>query len=135
MIAGETQIRVRYGETDSMGYVYYGNFALYYEIGRTDLLRQYGLTYKDLEEQGILMPVVSMTSHFKRPAFYDDFITIRTTVKKLPGIKIHFFYELFSNNQLINTGDTVLTFFNREQNKPVKCPEAILNRIRNHFEK
>jgi len=85
MYAHEIQLRVRYGETDQMGYLYYGRYAEYYEVGRVELIRSLGLTYKDLEEQhGIWLPVASLDMRFVRPAYYDDLLTVRSELRKLP---------------------------------------------------
>ena len=86
MFISETTVRVRYNETDKMGYVYHGNYAQYFEIGRTDALRQVGLSYKEFEDSGVMMPVIHLQSSFIKPARYDDLLTIKTIIKKLPGV-------------------------------------------------
>ena len=86
-----TSLRVRYGETDQMGFVYYGIYAQYYEVGRVELLRSLGLSYKTLEESGYALPVVSFSIQYKQPAFYDDKITVKTTILEMPSSKITFF--------------------------------------------
>ena len=91
MFTSTTEIRVRYGETDQMGYLYYGNYALYYEVGRTDAIRSLGLTYKALEEMGVALPVAELHINYYRPAFYDDLITVKTMLKEMPeNSKIQF---------------------------------------------
>ncbi|HCW09354.1 MAG TPA: thioesterase, partial [Cytophagales bacterium] len=96
MYQSETRIRVRYGETDQMGFVYYGNYAMYYEVARVESLRQLGLTYKELEDGGVMMPVLENKSKFFAPAFYDDELRIVTTIHDLPSVRITFTYEIFN---------------------------------------
>ena len=109
MFEHSTKVRVRYGETDQMGYMYYGNYAEFYEVGRVEMLRSLGLTYSGMEESGIMMPVLEMNCKYLKPALYDEEITVRVIMNKMPGIKIHFRYELFNEkNELINTGETLL---------------------------
>ena len=97
MYSATTHIRVRYGETDQMGYLYYGYYALYYEVGRAESIRELGFTYRQLEEMGIMMPVIELNSQYFRPALYDDLITVKTILKELPdGPKIRFHSELYN---------------------------------------
>jgi len=134
MLTGETTIRVRYGETDKMGYVYYGCYPQYYEVGRTEMIRSLGITYKSLEETGIMMPVVSLNIKYHKSAFYDELLTIRTIVKERPTVKIQFFYEIYNeNNELINEGDTTLVFVNQETRRPCKTPSILLDEIKKYF--
>jgi len=124
MFISETKIRVRYAETDKMGYAYYGNYAQYYEIGRVEALRFLGTSYKILEESGIMMPVIQMTSNFKKPALYDDELMIRTMIYEKPTIKLKFYYEIYNNLKiLINQGETTLVFVNQNTMKPCQCPQ------------
>lgn len=126
MYTHETKIRIRYGETDKMGFVYYGNYPLFYEIGRTEMLRSLGSSYKQIEEMGILMPVLSLQVKYIRPAYYDDEITIKTSIKETPTARIIFYYEIYNDtNKLINKGETVLAFINGKTNKPVRAPEFL----------
>jgi acyl-CoA thioester hydrolase len=135
MYTSETKIRVRYGETDQMGYVYYGNYPLYYEVARTDMIRKLGWPYKKLEESGIMLPVLSLNVKYIRPAYYDDELTIKTVVKKIPAARIEFEYEVYNeNNELINKGDTTLVFVDMNTMKPTGAPEAFLEDIRPYFE-
>lgn len=129
--------RVRYGETDQMGYLYYGHYAQYYEIGRVEMLRSLGLTYKELEEtHGILMPVMSLQMRYVRPAYYDELITIRTTLRELPEKTITFHVELFNEaGKLVNGGSVKLCFVDRRQQKTVPPPEMLLEKLRPYFEK
>jgi acyl-CoA thioester hydrolase len=137
MITHEFQKRVRYGETDRMGYLYYGNYAQYYEIGRAELIRSLGLTYKDIEEEhGILMPVASMQMRFVRPAYYDEMLTIRTELRKMPDKFITFHIEIFNGDRrLVNGGSVKLCFVDSAGNKTVKVPDFIVDKLRPYFEK
>ena len=131
MYSFETKIRVRYGETDQMSFVYYGVYAQYYEVGRVELLRSLGLTYKELEEMGFALPVVNLNINYKKPAYYDDELTIRTTIKELPSAKITFYYEMLNaNNELLNIGEVVLVFVNKETGKPCFAPEVIMEKFK-----
>ena len=126
MYISETSIRVRYGETDQMGYVYYGHYAMYYEVARVESLRQLGLTYREIEEMGVLMPVLENKSRYLAPARYDDLLRIVTTLREKPGVKIKFEYEIFNGqNTLINKGETVLVFINKVTNRPCRQPPAM----------
>ncbi len=132
----ETKIRVRYADTDRMGYSYYGNYPTYYEVGRTEFLRELGLTYKKLEDDGFLLPIISMQVTYKKPALYDDLITVRTIYKKLHSIKVEFDYEIYNqNNELLNTGTTLLAFVSTQTRKPTKAPEYYLEIIGKYFNK
>jgi acyl-CoA thioester hydrolase len=123
MVKKETTLRVRYAETDQMGYVYYGNYAQYYEVGRVEALRKLGFSYKDMEEKGIMLPVLELTINYKKPAFYDDEITIVTTIKEMPSVRITFDYECYnSNKELLNTGKVTLVFIDKKSNKPCQPP-------------
>lgn len=125
-------IRIRYSETDQMGVVYHGNYAQFFEIGRTEWLRNLGFSYKYMEKTGVMLPVVSLNCNFKKSAFYDDFITIKTYLKKTPTVKIEFNYEITNqNNILLCTGSTVLAFINSKTKKPIRCPEFLLNKLKN----
>jgi acyl-CoA thioester hydrolase len=128
------QIRVRYGETDQMGYLYYGNYAEYYEVARTETIRSLGISYKQLEEKGVLLPVISMNIEFLKPAFYDEEITIVTTIPEIPAVRIKFNYELFnSNNDLINKASTTLVFIDAIRNRPCKAPDEVITLLNPHF--
>ncbi|RZM27690.1 MAG: acyl-CoA thioesterase [Pedobacter sp.] len=134
MYTHSTKIRVRYGETDQMGYAYYGNYAQYYEVGRVEMLRSLGMDYAGMERDGVMLPVLALNCKFIKPALYDQEITIKTTVSELPGIRIHFKYELFNENQeLINIGDTTLVFVDMAKNKPCQPPEDFMQRLKVWF--
>ena len=137
MYVHEYQKRVRYGETDQMGYVYYGNYAQYYEIGRVEMLRSLGMTYKEMEQDmGIMMPVVNLEIRYLRPARYDELLTIKTTLQSLPGEKyILFHVEIFNEEgRLINGGSVRLCFVDIKSGKTVPPPEALMVRLRPFFE-
>lgn len=125
-----TSIRVRYGETDQMGVVYHGNYATYFEVARTEWLRSLGVTYKYMEDSGIMLPVISLSFNFIKSAKYDDILTITVELKKSPLVKIEFDYEIVNQNkEKISTGNSVLAFINMETNKPTKCPNYILEKL------
>ncbi len=124
----EIEIRVRYGETDQMGVVHHGNYALYLEMGRIEWLRKSGLSYKRMEEEGVGLPVVSMQLNFKKPAFYDDVIRVKTTLKKKPIATIEFDYEILNeSNETISTASTVLAFVDLKTNSPIRPPKYFLD--------
>lgn len=126
----DTKQRVRYSETDQMGYVYYGRYAEFYEIGRTELIRLVGMTYRNLESRGILLPVVKMVAKYYRPAAYDELITIRTILRTLPTAKITFFYEIYNEaGILINEAEVQLVFTDSLRRKPVRPPKDLLDAL------
>lgn len=137
MYESTTEVRVRYGETDQMGYLYYGYYALYYEVGRAEAIRQLGYTYKELEEMGIMMPVVDLHAQYFRPALYDDLITVKTILKELPeSHKIQFHSELYNEQkQLLNKGVTTLVFYDPVTKQKVNMPEELKNRLQPFFTK
>ena len=125
MYTTETSIRVRYAETDQMQYVYYGNYAMYYEVARVESLRQLGLTYKELEAMGIIMPVLENHSFFIAPALYDELLKIVVTIPEKPTVRIRFHCEIFNEQQkLIHRGETLLAFVNQKTGRPCRPPEA-----------
>ena len=130
MYTHEVTLRVRYGETDKMGFVYYGVYAQYYEVGRVELLRSLGISYKSIEENGFELPVLNFNINYKKPAYYDDKLTLKTSIKEMPTSKIIFFYECFNdNNQLINNGEISLVFVNKETKKPCRAPQIIKEKL------
>ncbi len=131
MISHSTSFRIRYGETDQMGVVYHGNYAQFFEIGRICWLRSLGISYKNMEENNVMLPVISLQCNFKKSAEFDDEITVKTTLKKIPAVKIEFDYEIFNQNgDLLTTGNTVLAFINMTTLKPMKCPDYILEKLK-----
>lgn len=133
MYTTEIQIRVRYAETDKMGYVYYGNYATYFEVARVEALRMLGVSYKELEDNGVLLPVASYHIDFLAPAFYDDQLTIKTSITELPSARLHFSYETYCGEKRINTADTVLVFVDAASGRPMRCPSFVLEKIRGFF--
>ncbi len=126
MYQSRTTVRVRYGETDQMGYVYYGVYAMYYEVARVESLRQLGMTYKEIESMGVIMPVLENKSRYLAPGRYDELLTIVTTIREKPGVKIRFEYEIFNQDErLIHQGETLLAFVNQKTNRPCRPPEEM----------
>ena len=135
MFEHTTKIRVRYGETDQMGYMYYGNYAEFYEVGRVEMLRSLGLTYSGMEASGIMMPVAELKCKYLRPALYDEEITVKVIMDKMPGVRIHFRYELFNEKQeLINLGETLLVFIDMKTNRPCIPSTEFLDKLKPFFE-
>ncbi len=136
MFTSTTQIRVRYGETDQMGYLYYGNYALYYEVGRAEAIRGLGFTYRQLEEMGIMMPVAELHTHYYRPALYDDLVTVKTILKELSeGPKIQFHSELYNEEGLLlNKGVTTLVFYDPKEKKKTNMPQELYTRLLPFFQ-
>ena len=129
------EIRVRYGETDRMGYVYYGNYALYYEQARTEALRELGVTYKSLEDNGILMPVLDFTIKYIKPAYYDNLLKVTVSIPNLPtAARMLFKYDCedFDGN-ILNIGSTTLVFVDKATNKPTRAPEQLLAVMRKFY--
>ena len=134
MYTSETQVRVRYGETDKMGYVYYGIYPLYYEVGRTELMREFGYSYKRIEDMGIILPVKNLDVKYHSAAKYDDLLTVRTIIKELPGVRITFYYEILNETgELLNEGSTMLIFVDEKTRKPIKAPDDLLKQLEQHF--
>ena len=134
MYSHTTKIRVRYGETDQMGYVYYGNYAQYYEVGRVEMLRSLGMDYASMEASGIMLPVLDLSCKFIKPALYDQEITVKTTIEQLPGVRIQFKYELFNEaEELINIGTTTLVFVDMAKNKPCLPPSDFMGKVQQWF--
>ncbi len=134
MITHETQLRVRYAETDQMKYVYYGNYATYYEVARVECLRMLGVSYKRIEEDGIMLPVVESHIKYVKPAVYDDLLTIKVTIEKMPTAKITFDYEIYNEaGVFLNAGQTILVFIDMLTNRPMRCPEELKNIFVKYF--
>lgn len=128
------QLRVRYAETDQMGYCYYGNYAQYFEVGRVETLRSLGMSYKSLEENGIMLPVLDFSINYNKPALYDDLLTIETTIVKIEGAKLFFSYTIFNeSNQLICTAQTTLVFISKVNNMPIKAPEFFTQLLKDYL--
>ncbi len=134
MFEFETSIRVRYADTDQMGYMYYGNYAAFFEVARTEMLRSLGLTYRSMEQDGIMMPVLELKSKYIKPAIYDEVIKIKVIINQKPSVRIVFNYEMFNEeNQLIHLGETTLVFVNMQKNKPCLPPKNFIEKIETYF--
>jgi len=114
-----------------MGYVYHGNYAQYFEMGRTEWLRDLGISYKEMEKNGIMLPVINLNMNYLQPAKYDDFLTLKTTLIKLPTAKIEFYYELFRENEILTTATATLVFVDTQKNKPIRAPKHLLEKLTN----
>jgi acyl-CoA thioester hydrolase len=135
MIFTTHSLRVRYAETDSMKYVYYGNYATYLEVARVELFRTLGISYSEIEERGIWLPVLDFNIKFIKPAYYDEKLEIHTYIKKIPSVKIVFDYEIFnSKKEIITTASTSLFFLDSAKNKVIKCPDFLLKLIEDSWQ-
>lgn len=134
MYQTEVKIRVRYAETDQMGYCYYGNYAQYFEVARVEALRDLGVSYKKMELEGIMLPVTDFQIKYLKPAYYDDELTIKTTIEKTPGVRIEFKYETFNEENIkLNEASTILVFVSKDGMKPTRAPEELINQLENHM--
>jgi acyl-CoA thioester hydrolase len=134
MIQHTTTIRVRYSETDRMGYVYYGNYPQYYEVGRVETLRNLGFPYKKLEDSGILLPVRDLSIRYYKPAIYDQLLTIETIIPEMPQRTIRFDYNILDEEKTrLNSGSTTLVFVKAESMRPCKIPEFLEEVLKPHF--
>ncbi|MEO9531797.1 MAG: thioesterase family protein [Crocinitomicaceae bacterium] len=135
MFSNSSHLRIRYSETDQMGYCYYGNYAQFFEIGRVETLREIGVSYKELEARGIMLPVVDLNVKYLRPALYDDLIEIKTYLNKVPGVKIEFDYEIYNEKkELLTTGSTTLVFISSKTMKPIQAPQDLIDKIKEHLD-
>jgi acyl-CoA thioester hydrolase len=131
-----TKVRVRYGETDQMGYCYYGNYAQYFEVGRVEAMRSLGCSYKALEEDGVMLPVHEFQVKYHRPAYYDDLLTIETTITRLKGPKIIFGYKLYNEDGiLLSEGMTSLVFVHKVTMRPIAPPPSFLKQLNENSNK
>lgn len=112
-----------------MSFVYHGNYVKYFEIGRIAWLKKLGISYKKMEDDGILLPVVDVKIKFRKPALFDDELIIHTKLKQMPSYMIEFEYKISRNNELLTNGYTKLAFLNAKTNKSIRCPEFILDKI------
>ena len=134
MIHTTHSIRVRYGETDPMKYVYYGNYAEYFEVARVELFRTLGMSYDEIEKRGIFLPVSEYKIKYLKPGLYDQLLEIHTYVKKIPGVKIEFDYEIYNEDKVkITQASTTLFFLDAETNKIVRCPDFLLDLIKENW--
>lgn len=131
MFPNKISVRIRYGETDQMGVVYHGNYTQYLEMGRIEWLRTFGLSYKKMEEDGIKLPVISLSLNYKKPATFDDLIYITTELHDYPTAKIVFDYTISNEaGEILSTAQTTLAFIDMETEKPMRCPEFLMDKLR-----
>lgn len=130
MYTTETKLRVRYAETDKMGYCYYGNYAEYFEVARVEALRALDINYKEMEENGIMLPVLSFSIKYFKPALYDDLLTIKTTMTDIPTTRLNVIYETVNeNNVVLNKAETTLVFIDMKTGKPCQAPNWFIKKI------
>ena len=135
MIYHEEKVRVRYSETDKMGYVYYGNYASYLEVARVELIRSLGLSYKKMEDEGVMLPIAEYKNKYLRPAYYDDLLTIKTWIREKPGMKLRFDYEIENQEgMLLTVAETTLVFVSMETFKPMQPPQNFIEATQKYFE-
>ncbi len=126
----EFNVRVRYSETDQMGVVYHGNYAQYFEMGRVEWLRNIGISYKWMEENGVMLPVVSLNINYKKPARYDDLLRVKTIFKSQTSAKIEFDYEIYNEqNELLTIGNSILVFVNMKTARPMAAPDYVKTQL------
>lgn len=134
MIKNRTNFRVRYAETDQMGYVYYGNYAAYFEVGRVELMRDLGSSYRAIEESGVMLPVRDFKIRYFKPAFYDQELVLETRLEQMPNTRITFHYSLFDKGEvLLTTAEITLVFVDMKTNRPVQIPEVLASKMAPHF--
>lgn len=134
MFVSKTKVRVRYSETDMMGYCYYGNYAAFFEVARVEAIRGLGFSYRQMEDEGIALPVLEYNIKYYKPAFYDDELTIETTITEVPKARIYFTYKTFNEKgDLLNEASTTLVFVNKETMKPCSAPSIIADAIASYF--
>ena len=123
MLEFTTTLRIRYSEVDPSGFVYNGHYAAFYEVGRTASIKEMGMSYKDIEERGVIMPLIYQNMRFYSPAFYDDLLTIKVMIKEMPKARITFFYEIYNEaGKLLNTGENALAFIDKKTYRPLRAP-------------
>ena len=134
MFTHETSLRVRYGETDRMGYVYYGNYAEYFEVARVEALRSLGFPYKRIEEEGVMLPVHELNVRYHQPARYDDELIVRTRITALPSVRVVFHYEVLdARGNLLTEASTTLVFVDRATMRPCRAPQDLLIALAKYF--
>ncbi|ATL42779.1 thioesterase family protein [Elizabethkingia sp. HX WHF] len=134
MISTTCRLRVRYAETDPMKYVYYGNYATYFEVARVELFRGIGMSYDEIEKRGIWLPVSEYNIKYLKPALYDQELRIEVKVKERPGVRIIFDYEIYNEEgEKLTEASTTLFFLDAEKNKVVKCPDWLMELMNKHF--
>lgn len=134
MYQHDVQIRVRYADTDQMGYVYYGNYAAYYEVARVESFRHLGYSYKNLEEAGVMMPVLELNTKYILPAKYDDLLTVKVAIAEMPKVRIKYTYDIFNEEgDHLNQGETTLAFINMQSGRPVRIPPVMKDLLAPYF--
>ncbi len=135
MYSYETKIRVRYNETDRMGYLHHSVFVAYFEVARTEMMRNMGITYKEMEDSGILLPVYALDISYKQPAFYDDVLTIKSVLTKIPVIRLIIEYAVLNHDrQVVCIATSTNVFVNAQNGKPIRAPEKFLTKFNQFFE-
>lgn len=126
----ETQIRVRYGEVDAMGFVYHSHYVEYFDVARSEMMRELGMPNSEIERAGVMLPVLKVEIDYKNPALYDDLLTIRTTLREIPKVKIKFEYEVFrENGECITTGAVTLAFMHADTKRACRCPQYLIEKL------
>ncbi|QBO56919.1 acyl-CoA thioesterase [Chryseobacterium salivictor] len=134
MIHTTHTLRVRYAETDPMKYVYYGNYATYFEVARVELFRELGMPYNEIEDRGIWLPVSQFSIKYLKPALYDQNLEIHTFIKKIPGVRIDFEYEIYNDSkEKITEAKTTLFFLDSKKNKVIICPDFLMELIEKNW--
>jgi acyl-CoA thioester hydrolase len=135
MFVHKSKIRIRYAETDQMGYVYYGNYATFFEVARVEALRSLNFSYNELEKSGIMLPVLELQIKYVKPAFYDDEIVIETTIREIPKARIRFEYKTYNQKgDLLNFGNTALVFVDIKTKKPTQAPKDLVEKLEKFIE-
>lgn len=136
MFKHELKLRVRYSETDQMGFVYYGNYATYFEVARVESLRKLGVRYKELEENGIWLPVSHYEVKYLKPATYDEELKIETLIERVPSARINFKYKCCNElNEIIAEASTELFFMKASSKRPMRCPESLTKALSPYFDR
>ncbi len=135
MFTQEIKIRVRYAETDQMGYVYYGNYATYFEVARVEAMRAIGFSYKEMEDRGVMMPVLELKNQFKSPGRYDEEMTIKISLPEMPTLRIKFIYDVRGeDDRQVCLGETTLVWVNKDSGRPVRMPEELVELLSPYFD-
>ena len=135
MITSVNEIQIRYDEVDKMGYVYHGNYAKYYHISRTELLRKIGFSDKSMESHNIIMPIIELNIKYMKPIYYDDIITITTYMLNIPGARMKFLHEVRNtDDELINEATSTVVFVDMDSRMPMRAPDFLVNKIKTYFE-
>lgn len=134
MITRDIQLRVRYYETDCMGIVHHSNYIRFYEVARTEMLREFGTTYQEMEQVGVMLPVLDVQAHYISPAYDDDLLTIRVALAEMPKVKMRFDFEIYrENGDRINTGTVTLAFMNSVTRRACRAPKYFLDLLKPYF--